>query len=59
MYEVFICNECKLQMFQYEPVCDIIRQHEDGDYYCVHEWEAHIINRTTESHGEKGEFIIT
>ena len=55
MYEVFICKECKLLLFQYNPVCDIIKQHEDGDYYCVHTFEEHISTTSTIApHGEKG-----
>ncbi len=41
MYEVIICEKCEMQIHQCEFRCeihDIIKQYDDGNYYCYHKF---------------------
>ena len=41
MNEIFICELCMTDVFDgIIPVCDIIRQHDDDNYYCSHEFAS-------------------
>ena len=41
MYEFQICEKCEMQIIQCEfrsEVHDIIKQYDDGDFYCLHKF---------------------
>ena len=41
MYEILICEKCEMQIIQCEFRCevhDIVKQYDDGDYYCLHKF---------------------